>query len=793
MSSRQWLRSEPMIPVRLWIQRDAAHSTFKQLGEKSCLQLRDLNSSLSLLQRHYVTEVKLCEEIQRSIAFFTSHLQEQQIPIDELAVPNNSWSLEGLESELKELESKLRQLIDHDEVLKKQLKSQQDFKLVLESIGTLLDEASTISTPSDYDIPSLLEAEETSCIEQQTTVSQRFSAVSQATFREITAASQSQTHSARLGFLSGIIPSDRSLDFSKHLWRSTRGNFYIRFADVRTSSLSSFLIFYSGSVARQKILKVMDAFGAKNFVIPENSNERVALLRSTVDEISEKDKVLTHSNDLKQRLLQSVANKISAWSRFVLREKSVFHALNHCNLDASRGLLVAEGWVLKQSLPDVRHSLQLGAYDSGLTVSSFMEELEIRDQNDTPPTHFQVGKIRQVFQDITDSYGVPRYGEVNPSFFSLVFFPFLFALMFGDVGHGLMLTCVALAVIMNERKLQGQKLGDIMGYLYAGRYILLLMGLLSIYVGFIFNDIFSLGMPLFRSAYSCPDEVGTCTKVFRTYPFGIDSAWKFKATELPFLNSFKMKFSIIVGIFQMTVGLVLSLLNHRHFKSSVNIFGRFIPETIMLLSIFGYLVVTIYIKWFTFFENTYHSPSLIHLLINMFLSPNELTPDEYSLFKGQLFVQQLLLVLFIVSIIWLLTVKPVMIYKTIRSSYRSLDDAGPRVDFPDVCVHQVIHTIEYVLGCISNTASYLRLWALSLSHAALSEVFYDMILASAIKSGNVVVITFAFAVFTFTTIGVMVVMEALSAFLHTLRLTWVEFQSKFYYADGVAFKPFKFD
>jgi V-type H+-transporting ATPase subunit a len=61
---------------------------------------------------------------------------------------------------------------------------------------------------------------------------------------------------------------------------------------------------------------------------------------------------------------------------------------------------------------------------------------------------------------------------------------------------------------------------------------------------------------------------------------------------------------------------------------------------------------------------------------------------------------------------------------------------GDHFDFGEVVVHQMIHTIEFVLGAVSNTASYLRLWALSLAHSQLSAVFYDRVLMMTIGLNN---------------------------------------------------------
>jgi V-type H+-transporting ATPase subunit a len=88
---------------------------------------------------------------------------------------------------------------------------------------------------------------------------------------------------------------------------------------------------------------------------------------------------------------------------------------------------------------------------------------------------------------------------VNPTVFTIVTFPFLFGIMFGDIGHGFVLFLVGSVLCLLSEKLRA--MGPGMEAVLSMRYILILMGLFATFAGLIYNDLMAIPLWLWDSCY----------------------------------------------------------------------------------------------------------------------------------------------------------------------------------------------------------------------------------------------------------------------------------------------------
>uniref|UniRef100_A0A914EDI9 V-type proton ATPase subunit a n=1 Tax=Acrobeloides nanus TaxID=290746 RepID=A0A914EDI9_9BILA len=663
-----------------------------------------------------------------------------------------------------------------------------------------------------------------------------------------------------LKFMAGVIRRDRISTFERILWRLCKGNVYVRTNDIEFDpqalfhddvEKSVFLLFFSGDRLTTRVKKICDGF--RTHVIqncPESPAERNELLISVQNRLEDMRTVIGKTLEHRERVLNAASLNMKSWEIQVLKLKAIFHTLNLFNLDVTQKCLIAECWVPTNAIPTVQSALRHATQLSGSTVPSILNRL---DTHSTPPTYHKLNKFTQGFQNIVDSYGIASYREINPAPWTIITFPFLFAVMFGDAGHGLIMILAALTFILNEKRIEKAKIKDeIFNTFYGGRYVVILMGCFSIYTGLVYNDIYSKSINIFGSGWRNPynhellrnlsmDAASGNQAISLTfppevafndtkgpYPFGVDPVWNIAPdNRLNFLNPMKMKMSVILGISQMTFGLFLSLLNHIYFGSMVDVFFVFIPQMLFLSLIFIYLCALIVIKWITYYVRAgmkfgkyypgpHCAPSLLIGLINMFMAMKT-REDSFGTFQNGTFVEspnlcyqqlwyphqdiieKIFLGIAVISIPVMLLVKPfVLRYKNARGEHVHIHGAeeDAEFNFGDAMVYQGIHTIEFALGCISHTASYLRLWALSLAHSELSDVLWTMVMRQAFTMdlgyGGAILCFVVFWFFSVLTVCILILMEGLSAFLHALRLHWVEFQSKFYAGTGVQFEPFYF-
>ncbi|XP_011089858.1 V-type proton ATPase subunit a1 isoform X1 [Sesamum indicum] len=806
LPSMDLMRSEKMMFAQLIIPVESAHRAISYLGELGLLQFRDLNDDKSPFQRTFVNQVKRCAEMSRKLRFFKDQIHKAGLMPSPHPVSQPDIELEELEIRLAEHEHELIEMNGNSEKLQQTYNELLEFKMVLQKAG-------------DFLVPGESHSEETE-LDENVYTNNDYSDTVSLLEQEMQPGPSNQSG---VKFISGIICKSKVLRFERMLFRATRGNMLFnqapagdRILDRASNEMvqkTVFVVFFSGEQARKKILKICEAFGANCYPIPEDTTKRRQITREVLSRLSELETTLDAGLHHRDAALTSIGFQLTKWMNMVRREKAIYDTLNMLNFDVTKKCLVGEGWCPVFAKTKIQEALQRATFDSNSQMGIIFH---VMDSVEPPPTYFRTNHFTNAYQEIVDAYGVAKYQEANPAVYTIVTFPFLFAVMFGDWGHGICLLLGALILIAREKRLGSQKLGSFMEMLFGGRYVLLMMSLFSIYCGLIYNEFFSVPFHIFgTSAYKCRDA--TCSdarsvglvKYRDTYPFGVDPSWRGSRSELPFLNSLKMKMSILFGVAQMNLGIVLSYFNARYFSSSLDIKYQFVPQMIFLNSLFGYLSLLIIIKWCTGSQ-----ADLYHVMIYMFLSPFE-GLGENKLFWGQSVLQVILLLLAVIAVPWMLFPKPFILKRLHTERFQGraygilgtsdiYNDEEPdsarhpheshneEFNFSEVFVHQMIHSIEFVLGAVSNTASYLRLWALSLAHSELSTVFYEKVLLLAWGYDNFIIRLVGLAVFSFATAFILLMMETLSAFLHALRLHWVEFQNKFYSGDGYKFRPFSF-
>ncbi|EKF33178.1 vacuolar proton-ATPase-like protein, putative [Trypanosoma cruzi marinkellei] len=834
-------RSEDMIRLDVITQREVLYETVVCIGLLGKAQFVDVNKDVTAFSRHFTAEIRRYDEMDRKLSIINGEL-EKEGELAEAFFP--SLDTRGdvrrllCSTMIEEDEERVDSLVEEMKKVNASLQGlrcEMNFRLELSLLHLRL----------------------------QDLVSSHFS--------------QPSVAFPQTPYLLGMVDASRTEAMYAMTYRATKGNVLIELDNKpamlldpltgeRCIAKTSFAIFAPSPGLLRRVERLILTLGATVHSLGAVSQAR---MEEQDREMEELQKMYERVHLQKLELIQKHARIYHDLLRIVRMKKMVFTTMNLCRVSGST--CTASVWIPKKQENTLRAAIREAVQTSAGEVFSVVT---LHSSQRNPPTFFDTDKFTQCFQSIVDSYGAARYKEINPGVFTIVTFPYLFGIMYGDIGHGMLLLLFAFYLILKENSWNRRQLNEIMVMLFGGRYLLLLMGVFSIYIGALYNDFFGLSVGMFSSAYAWPpigEQNGTVHPLGENnrtgvYPMGLDVAWAETENKLEFYNSVKMKCAVIVGVVQMLTGNVLSLFNHIHNREIHKAIFLFIPEIVFLLCTFGYMSLLIVVKWCTRWENTSEAPSILETMTNFFLQPGIVSQPLYN---GQKWVQIILLLTAFAMVPVMLLVMPLIESRKHREEYlgyrlfsdsislpvmngsdsRTSQDliatvsnarrndftvAGlesalgshsgmgwennhtedspfghalygtgvapaeyddyervNRFDSSEVLIHYVIHTIEYVLGCVSNTASYLRLWALSLAHAQLSEVFFNFAVVKVLGIDTTgVFIAAGIAIWLAVTLAVLVGMEALSAFLHALRLHWVEFNNKFYVGDGVAHEPF---
>ena len=825
-----------MCHKKIRIPRENATEILRALGtQENSIEFIDLNKNDVEAKKNFSSMLKRCEEM-------TSKIQEFEVICEEYKIQTSKYNkytlfYSDLNQDLSKRDKKYgatyfdlieTEIIENDKKIKELVNSHSQIR---EDLVSLIEKRHVLTKTSQL-ITDNLQLRQS--------------------FAEGESFDDGIKTSSNLHFIAGVVSINEELKMKRMIFRVSRGRAIATFYnmalnedekmftastrqrgfsladkkrapmpltyDINNSKKKIFNIIFQGgeeNVLLGKILKICEIFQTSRYSVP-NKNDLTRTIMDIERDINDKkellitiEKNLTDIITKAVQLRQGHNCKYELYKLYFLQEKMIYATLNKCLLHGT--FIDGEVWIPKRKVAHITRVLQTVYSEQDNKLSANLQDID--DSTDVvPPTFIPTNDFLFPFQMIVDTYGIPRYQEVNPAYFAIVTFPFEFGIMFGDIGHGFIVFLFALYLCICKSSIE--KSNSMIKNVLSVRYFLLLMGFFACYCGWLYNDFLSVPIQM----YTCYEEKEgqMIKKDGCVYNFGVDPKWMGATNELSFINSLKMKLSVIIGVLHMTFGIILKGCNAIYFKRYTEFIFSFIPQIIFMLGLFGYMDGLIIVKWLHNFsgkEST--APDIKSLLLNIFLKFG--SEIENSLYGGKDLMRYIhigIAILSFICIIIMLVPKTLLDYSHEKKNYQKkinnnnnnnqellLDHPHKQIEAPkfsDVFVHVIIETIEFVLGTVSNTASYLRLWALSLAHSQLSHVFFEYGVLKVVEMDQHWIIksfmlSVSFIAFSFLTLGVLLFMDLMECFLHTLRLHWVEFQDKFFKADGYKFSPFNFE
>ena len=482
----------------------------------------------------------------------------------------------------------------------------------------------------------------------------------------------------------------------------------------------------------EKILKVMRSFNANPFSIPENVEQvptkAYATAELKIKEFEEKHKKVTKEI---AKLIGKIRQDILTLHERASVAKDVLELLRKPG--GTKNFAVVQGYIPKKMEKKFKET-------TGKWMS-VVEDVSDPELSKKRPTLFDNKIFVRTFEVITQSQGIPKKGEADPTPMIALMWPIFYGLMFADVGHGLLL--MGLGLIF---KLKGQ------GNLSRWGMLIAISGAAAAIAGVGTGEAFGFHINYFDPWKGLLEEGGALHSV--SWLVGVISVAELNFEQVIMI----LKVSLFLGIIHIVWAFILHIRKLAKDGHKTTMFTEAIPN----VTLYGGIVVIMMCAIGSGYD-----------VMNMYSKIHTEPVPWVTVFLGDW--AQVWIITRIAGIIVIASIVVMMIGGLKHIKAHPEEGGSPANVFMEVLLGKSVE-------CLAHTISYARLGIMLLVHAALLLTVNNSYASlGGMESPG------ALALLIGGNIGIMMI-EGLIVYIQSLRLHLYEFFTKWY--DGGA-QPFK--